>query len=253
MGSVQFSPGVTSAIEQFLTAEEGRRPGTTKLLRNAHACAVGSSGNLASCLCGRVKSGGLGQAYWFPEDHTSQFRERQAVLDKDMSWSMRSSDRLAHIDLWVHTTFSLRSGDAGASDEATASAVDFPSEQLRLLRGVVGENLPQYLTARLKSPTYDDFMMPVEDFVIVQRLMRAALAGSMGRDFPVTKLIELERATRTFVPYQPTIRWEPAGQEEFTRVLSQGDRQAAKVFGAWLADSRDRVASNRPLCGRVSM
>ena len=174
-----------------------------------------------------------------------------------MRWIKRSPDHLAHINLWVHTTFALRcaarEGDRLDADEATATPVDFPAEQLSLLRNVIGETLPRYLTEQLRSPTYDDFMMPLEDFVLLQRLMRAALAGRMGHYFPVTKLIDLERTTRKFVPYQPTIRWEPVGADgSLSKTLSDADPKAAKIYLDWEADRMSRVATKKPVCDRAS-
>ncbi len=237
--------------------EEQKKPGTTTFLRNAHACATGATEAIAACLCSRVKNGRLGEQYWFPEDHTSQFRERKEALGPDMQWIKRSEDRLAHIDLWVHTTFSLRrptdGGERPDADETTATAVDFPEEQLSLLRSVISENLPRYLAETLKSPTYDEFMMPLEDFVLLQRFMRAALAGNLGRTFPVTKLIELERTTRKLVPYQPTIRWEGASPEvSLSKTLSEADPKAAKLYLAWETDRSIRRASGKPICDRAS-
>jgi hypothetical protein len=257
LGSVQFSPAVGGAIERFLANEEQKKPGTTNFLRNAHACATGASGAIAACLCSRVRNGGLGDQYWFPEDHTSQFRERQVTLGPDMQWIKRSEDHLAHVDLWVHTTLALRtptsSGEGSGADEATATTVDFPTEQLFSLRSVISENLPRYLAEKLKSPTYDDFMMPLEDFVLLQRLMRAALAGNLGRGFPVTKLIKLERTTRQYVPYQPTIRWEAANTEgSLSKTLSEADPKAAKIYLAWEADRNIKLTSRKPVCDRAS-
>lgn len=257
-GSVNFSNAVASSFERFLNAEEEKRPGSTTFLRNANACAVGQTEALAACLCEKVKGKGVSTAYWFPEDHTSQFRERQAEQGRDLLWMKRSGDRLASIDLWVHTTFALHKpivdGKGGDPEEATAMAVDFPTGQLDLLKRVIAQELPGYLKGKLRSPTYDDFMMPLEDFVLLQRFFRAALAGSLGRDVPLAKLIQLERDTSRFVPYQSTIRWEPTkdSASSFVNTLNSADPKAADTYTIWQRDAVDRARSKKPVCDPVS-
>jgi hypothetical protein len=258
LGAIKFSPPVARSFEQFLATEEKKNEGSTSFLRNAYACATGKPETLAACLCDKVKVGSLPNQYWFPEDHTSQFRERQAVLSPDLQWIKRSRDRLAHIDLWVHTTFALRKntvrGDAGNADESTATAVDFPPEQLASLKDVIADKLPGHLAGTLKSPSYDEFMRPLEDFVLLQRFMRAAIAGGLGRDCPLTQLVQLERDTRQFVPYQPTIRWEHAGDSDsmLMTTLKEADPKAANAYITWKKDSIDRYTSKRSLCDRAS-
>jgi hypothetical protein len=258
LGAIRLSPAVAASFERFLTTEEKRNAGSTNFLRQAHACATGKIETLAACLCNKVSAVNLPDTYWFPEDHTSQFRERQVTLSPDLAWMKRSKDHLAHIDLWVHTTFALRKnvlGDgAGVADESTATAVDFPQEQLASLKEVISAKLPRYLVETLKSPSYDDFMMPLEDFVLLQRFMRAAFAGALGRDFPITKLVQLERDTRKFVPHQPTIRWEPVPNSEpmLIKTLREADPKAAESFIACERDRSDRYASKKPLCDIVS-
>lgn len=258
LGDVKFSPAVTDSFEQFFINEEKNNPSSTKFLRVASECATTKSQELASCLCEKVKSEGLPYSYWFPEDHTSQFRESQTTLNNELLWMKRSKDNLGHIDLWVHTTFSLRKksfgGDAENLDESSAFAVDFPQKELRSLKEVITEELPQYLATQLRSPNYDEFMMPLEDFVILQRFMRSALSGGLGDDFPLAKLIQLERDSRKFVPYQPTIRWEPAQNSDDVLIasLNEADADASKTYLAWKNDQVKRNLSKQPFCDSVS-
>jgi len=253
----RFSPALESGIERFLTEQEKKVPGSTQFLRNAHACAIGELQQLGTCLCERVRKDGLGRQYWFPQDHTSQYREKQQTLTPDLNWLKRSEDRLSHVDLWVHTTFALER-EARGPDEESATSIDFPAEELAALRSVVRGRLPNYVRDRLRSPSYDDFMAPLEDFVLMQRLMRAALARDLGQNFPAGKLIDLERATRKYVPYQPSIRWEPIRQEptrsaaSFSAMLEKADPEAAKLYLAWQIDTIDRVKSKKPMCAKVS-
>jgi hypothetical protein len=97
-------------------------------------------------------------------------------------------------------------------------------------------------------------MKPLESFVLLQRFMRAAFAGGLGLDFPLTQLVQLERDTRTFVPYQPTIRWEPAGESDslLLTTLKEADPKAANVYTTWKDDSIDRYTAHKPFCDRVS-
>jgi hypothetical protein len=253
---VRFSPRLSAAVDGFLVTEENRNPGSTRFLREAHRCAAGKGGGLSACLCA-IDGNTVRSRYWFPEDHTSQYREQETALGDDLGWVQRSPDRLGHIDLWVHTTLAMRvpsrDGSRAQPDESTATPIDFPREQLDALKQVVRDALPRYLAQQTRSPSYDDFMAPLEDFVLLQRFTRAALSARLGRDFPVAKLIELERATRQFVPKQPTMRWEPAvAAQAFATALSSVEPRAAGMFEEYMTDRNKREISRAPVCARVS-
>ena len=255
LGSVRFSPALTNQLNAFISAEEKKLAGSTKVLRTAQACEQSPTAEMAACLCDKAKGSGLPPAYWYPEDHTSQFRERSVPKGADFAWMQRSSSRLDNIDLWVHTTFSLRNSDTteGSLNESTASAVDFPAEELQALRKQVAETLPDYLKTKLNSPSYDDFMLPLEDFVLLQRLFRTALAGALGKDFPLGQFLKLEKETRPFVAKQPTIRWEPADSEDsLEQTLRAADPAAHQSYVAWRDDNILRRSTKRPTCDRVS-
>jgi hypothetical protein len=255
LGDVRFSPALTNQLNVFISAEEKKLPGSTKLLRTAQSCEQSPRAEMAACLCDKAKGSGLPTAYWYPEDHTSQFRERSVPRRADFAWMQRSSNRLDNVDLWVHTTFSLRTPQttAGSLDESTASAVDFPAEELQALRKQVAETLPGYLKVSLNSPSYDDFMLPLEDFILLQRLFRTALAGGLGKDFPLGQLLKLEKETRPFVAKQPTIRWEPAESEKSLEATLQAAAPAAREsYVAWRDDTIRRQITKRPTCDPVS-
>jgi hypothetical protein len=254
---VAFSPALQREMDRFVATQDKTHPGSVDFLRQADACAKGPTGALAACVCTISKSSVNSGPYWMPEDHTSQFRERTARLAPDLSWLRRSPDRLANVDLWVHTTFSMHRPSATGEpqvDEGSAAEVAFPGVELDALRQLSGAVLPMYVAQELRSPSYDDFTGPVEDFILLQRLMRAALDGQLGSGFPARKLIDLERATRAAVPYQPTIRWEPTqGDPKALRVsLGSADADAAKSYEAWRSDVETRLRTGQPTCGAVS-
>lgn len=201
-----------------------------------------------------VAGPGLPDQYRLAEDYTPQFRERRVAAGPDWAWMKRSPDRLGNIDIWVHTTFSLRRGQAPDKVNGGAStiAMDFPARGLQQLRQRVSGRLPGYLKTQLYSPSYDDFMAPLEDFVLLQRFFRTALAGGLGQDFPVIQLITLESATRSFVPYQPTIRWEEVPEARLMEVLQQTDLDAQESYKRWYQDYFFRLATRQAVCDRVS-
>ena len=253
LAPVRFSPALDQALTRFTAEHAAAAPGSEGLLRTAGACAVGPASGLAQCLCEQVRPGSLPARYWFPEDHTSQVRERAARLGNDLAWLRPSADRLAHLDFWIHTTFALRDASTGASDESSTAALDFPPAQLAALRQHVADRLPRYLAERLHAPSYEDFMGPLEEFVLAQRLVRAAFAVQLGRDFPLPRLIELEKLTRRFVPSQPTIRWEPTGPaQDLFVTLTSADPQAGERYKAYQVDMMDRTRGGRPVCDRAS-
>jgi hypothetical protein len=251
--AVRFSADLWQAIDAFMAAEEKKLPGSTRLLREAHSCALGKPAHIAPCLCDNVKPAGLPERYWFPEDHTSQLRERTPDIKSDWAWMQRSPDRLGMLDLWIHTTFALRRGSAptAGGDETTAIPVDFPPADIQTLRGAVAERLPIYLRQKLRSPSYDDFMTPLEDFVLLQRLFRAALAGTLGRAFPLSRLVALERETREYVPAQPTIRWE-VDRPEARAFLREADAKAREAYDRWEQDTLRRGLVGAARCDRVT-
>ncbi|MEX5684470.1 hypothetical protein [Pseudomonas silesiensis] len=197
---------------------------------------------------------GLPDQYRLAEDHTPQFRERRVSAGPDWAWMKRSPDHLGNIDIWVHTTFSLERGQAPrkVTGEASTLAMDSPARGLQQLRQRVTNRLPGYLKGQLNSPSYDDFMAPLEDFVLLQRFFRTALAGGLGQDFPLIQLITLESATRSFVPYQPTIRWEEVPEARLMEVLQQADPDAQESYKRWYQDYFFRLATRQAVCDRVS-
>lgn len=152
----------------------------------------------------------LPERYWFPEDHTSQVLERPLALAPTLAWLEPTADRLGHLDFWVHTTLSLRNAASDQRDPGQSAALDFPAEQLKAVRAQVAGRLPSLLAGAMRSDV-ESFIAPLEEFVLAQRLARAALAGRLGHDFPLQRLPALERETRPFVTTQPTVRWEARG------------------------------------------
>ena len=209
-------------------------------------------------MCSSFNRYHLPLAYWFPEDHTSQFREKDTVLDGELNWLKRSNNRFNHFVLWLHTTFAVRRRGGDRPDESTATPLDFPAPQIKILNQVLIEDLiHNYLINDLRSPSYDDFMSPLEDFVILQRLMRAALNGQLGNGFPLEKLIDLERHTREYVPRQPTIQWEPNWKKkksvtEFYKVLREAGDDVYETFIDSHNDMKERL-ENKPRCAAASL
>lgn len=259
LGNVRFSLGMATALDRFLNQEGATNPASVRFLRGAHACATGTPEKLGACLCDEVGKAGLSSEYWFPVDHTSQFRERAAVLSRDFGWLKPSANHLEHIEFWIHTTFAKRNASTHSADEATAVTLDFPEEQLHVLREVITEKLPRYLVEERRVADVDEFLGPIEEFVLVQRFMRAAFAGNLGRDFPLMKLVQLEQDTRDFVPHQPTIRWEPPirgeladSEETMLDALRTAEPSAGEAYAAWRNDVNARSQSHKPLCDRAA-
>ena len=249
-------PAFRNDMEAFLAEGLDRDIVSTDFVERIFQCATGDTSQLGHCLCDRrFRRFALHKAYWFPEDHTSQFREKDTVLDTDFNWLKRSTSRFEHFVLWLHTTFAVRSPRNELADESTATPLDFPASQIEILNEIVpGDLLHHHLGAKLRSPSYDDFMSPLEDFVILQRLMRAALNGQLGIEFPLEKLIDLERFTREYVPYQPTIRWEPSRKslDSFTKILTESGDDARKTYIDYQEDQHRRDSEGQPHCASAS-
>ncbi|WP_218312493.1 hypothetical protein [Alteromonas antoniana] len=257
-GEIVFPPTLLSSLTELVESEFTAPVNSRKLLDASIKCSQVARKDSAACLCDSLSSGLL-LNYWFPEDHTSQFREKPASLSEDLTWLEQSEDRFEHIDLWLHTTFALRKltfEGEGVPDESTATPLDFNLDQLTAMKQViVSKLLHPYLSDYLNSPSADEFMAPLEQFVVLQRLMRAALNGQLGSNFPLEKLIALSRQTQSYVPYQPTIRWEPYqnSEEELMEVLAATDESALKHYNEFNTDRMFRYALGRPTCGVVSL
>lgn len=250
---VEFSPSLNEGMTRFLRARQSTPTAGTELLSSAQKCARVAAPDIGRCMCKEVAPGGLPTRYWFPEDHTSQVRERKPRLNINLAWLRPSADRLGNLDFWTHTTFSVRDAQNGASDENATAALDFPPAQLARLRQVVARSIGPYVVEQLRGPSVEHFLGPLEEFVLAQRLARAALSGQLGPDFPLSRLIELEQKTRRFVASQPTMRWEPAVQpRELLEMLKKADPEAANLYWAHLEDQVKRMRSRAPVCGQAS-
>lgn len=247
-----MSPALSSRIEAFVD-EKLVGDASKKLVQSTLSCAAGSSQSLGACMCDAFKGGSLPLKYWFPEDHTSQYREAQSKLDSGFEFMSASSNYLGHVDLWLHTTFAVRSRFYGGADESTAIAMDFPESQLSSLNQILkNELIPEYLEAELRMSA-KAFLEPLEQFTVLQRFMRAALTGQLGENFPLTTLIQLERETNEYVGQQPTIRWEPNENSlsEFFKVMrDSGD--AHKLFEDYRNDRSARDEKGLPICAPIS-
>ncbi len=258
LGEIAFPSGLLTGLTELVESELSAPMQSGKLLDASIKCLQVARENTASCLCDSLSSGLL-MNYWYPEDHTSQFREQPASLSEDLRWLEQSEDRFEHIDLWLHTTFALRKlsrEGEGVPDETTAKPLDFNRDQLTAMKQVIVFKLLQpYLTEHLNSPSADDFMAPLEQFVVMQRLMRAALSGQLAPNFPLEKLITLSQETQSYVPYQPTIRWEPYqnSENELLKVLEATDETALKHYKEFNTDRMLRYALGKPTCDAVSL
>lgn len=257
-GNINFSPSLSESFKHFFETELSSPVSSSMLIDASLKCATLPMAETASCLCDNLNNG-LSSIYWFPEDHTSQFREKPSELSSDLQWLVQSEDRFEHIDLWLHTTFALRklSNDGyGVPDESSATAMDFDKVQLATLKqSIVSKMLRPYLINELYSPSADYFMAPLEQFLIVQRLARAAFNGQFGDRFPLEKLIEITKETRVFVPYQPTLRWETyqGKSDELLRLLADTNSQAEDLFVDYINDRANRLENKKPVCSVGSL
>lgn len=250
--AVSFSPAWRSGFESFSARADRQRPDSMRLVKAANACALGR-GDLAECLCGLAGRKLTDSAQWIPVDHTSQFRERDVQFGPGKAWLERTPDRLGLVEFWVHTTFELHASN-GAADDSENSAFDFPPAQLAGLRRSVATQLPSYLKQSLHVARYDNFMGPLEDFIILQRLFRTVMAPHAAA-FPAAKLVRLQAQTRKYVPTQPTIRWEPIpwAEKNFEDVLQKASATAQQSYTSWRQDSERRHQLKLPTCDPVSL
>lgn len=259
--AIRFSPVLAQSLSRFTSGLQGQHQGNASWLEAVHACDQSSGKALAGCLCEQGMKTKLGTGYWFPEDHTSQVREKDARLAPELAWLDRSPDRMGVLDFAVHTTFAVRSPETGEPvDEDWAEAYDFPPSEILALRTALRGWIPGYIAGSggRHAPvarSYEDFMAPLEDFVLLQRLFRAGFAGQLGDDFPLALLPQLQRETRAFVPAQPTVRWELGGivdEDLFTEKLKARNPDAETAYSAWARDRDRRILARAPTCDAVS-
>jgi len=236
---------------QFIEALD-RNHGSTRVVEAALECSAGAN-QITDCLCQAVRDVDLSSPYWLPEDHTSQVRERDVSGRGSFDVLFRPQRPSDFIDLWIHTTFGVRVAGQVVGEEPQTSAAGFPAEQIDLLNHVViPEGIGVFVEQGLVASGYADFMSPIEQFVVIQRFMRAALAGRFGAAFPLEKLVSLERVTAPYVPTQPTIRWEYNDAEEFRSVLAESGEHVSNVFFRWYLDLESRRDEGLPMCDVAS-
>lgn len=246
------SQSLAAQIDEFLAGKRTQQPGSTHLIDGVRDC-IGTSAISTQCLCGVVPSIRRQEAVWHIRDHTSQVREREAKLDAGWAWLQPSADHLGHLDFWLHITVAQERRDSYGrfrTDQTTEDAIDFPQDQIAALRDRISLELRDRPTRFANSRSIGDFMGPIEEFVLLQRLFRATLSGRFGDHFPLEKLIALERETRRFVPPQATIRWEvDKDVNRFSNALKAVSSDTAK---AALLEPESRMDRHAPLCDPVS-
>lgn len=253
MREPHFSPSYGKMLGDFLSRLDNPR-GSGRFVAAASRCAGAAGGKALQCLCGNGRAqelASLPHQYWFPEDHTSQVRERPARLTPDLRWMQASPDRLGSLDFWVHTTFSLRSD--GEGNEQRTVAFDFPVPALLSLRGLTQRQLKLHLPLVMRARSYEDFMRPLEEFVLAQRFVRAVLDKRLGPNFPDAKLVQLSKLTRKYVPSQPTIRWDADNPAQLQSFLERTDPQAGRRNALYVNDYTSREASRRAVCDASSL
>ncbi|MFY9993432.1 MAG: hypothetical protein WAK61_00355 [Leclercia sp.] len=254
MGKIMFSTELKRRLDEFIAQVLKSPEGGNSFILSVNKCLYNSSGNLANCLCTQIGSKKFPQSYWYPVDHTSQVRERLVQGDANFDWLRPSDDHLSHLDFWTLTTFSWKDSFTGGFDESKTTAFDFPSAHIDALRNVIAKNIVDYIHTNLRSPSYDDFMAPVEDFIIMQSFARAALSGKLGAHFPMYRLVQLEKDTRSYVSTQPTMRWvaNENNRMEFEALLQDADSQAIERYYAYQTDFKLRIDEKRAMCGSAS-
>lgn len=254
---IRFSAALQAQIERHLAGGEQGADPRFELVRRATACMAGTAAARAQCLCEGLTRIPLGEPYWMPVDHTSQVRERAWKVASDLSWFAPSKTHLEHLDFWVHTTFALREPTALQGGEPETVALDFPAVHLNVLRKEVVARLQPYFAQQRVGANYEQVMRPIEEFVLVQRLVRAALDGYLGPDFPLHKLLLLERETARWVAAQTTERWESAdntlpGMFALRDLLAEADPEAGELYVRYLEEQGDRAKAGEPMCGAAS-
>jgi hypothetical protein len=250
--AVSFSGAWKREFESFSERAERERPGSMRLAKASTDCALGRD-DLAECLCSLAGRNLTDSAQWVAVDHTSQFRERDAQFGRGKEWLEGTPDKLGLLEFWVHTTFELHK-PSGESDDGKSTALDFPPAQLANLRRSMATLLPRYLKQSLYVAHYEDFMGPLEDFIVLQRLFRTVMEHHAPA-FPSAKLLTLQAQTRKFVPTQPTVRWEPIPSAEgnFEKVLQKSSGVAHLSYSNWREDSERRRRDKLPICDPASL
>ena len=242
----EMSDALATKINVFAD-KELQQGVSTELIKRSLTCARDPS-SAGQCMCEEFSNRSLASSYWFPEDHTSQVREKEATLDAKYNFMKKTKNHRGQVDLWLHTTFAVRSGYDGTADESTATPLDFSEAQLARVNSVIkNELIDSYIQKNLNMDS-KTFMEPLEEFIILQRFVRAAFNDQLGPAFPLNRLIELEKITKPFVEYQPTIRWEPAGME-FFEVINQSGDEARSFARAYAQDIERRTTNSLATCG----
>lgn len=187
----------------------------------AMACAqLADTSDAIKCAC--KKNPRVSYPLYVPIDITSQVREKNFTADSAFSWIRRSPDALGHVDFWLHMILSKVEPDgraAALNTEDATIAVDFSSEDLATLNREVRPMIKELVESeRGLNSNYEAFMRPVEDFIVLQRFFRIALSSGFGAQFPMAKLVRMERETKPSLQQQTTLRWQIDDEEQAQRL-----------------------------------
>jgi hypothetical protein len=251
-GNITFSAETKKLLGNFIEQELKYPAWSNDFLKKMDGCIFNQKEKFSQCLYSNVLGGNFLNDYWFPVDHTSQVRERRITADPNFNWLRVSADHLSHLDFSIFTNFSRIQSHSDFIDENENKIFEFPPSQLQALRKNIIKNIRIFLLEHYRESKYAEFMRPVEEFVIIQSLARAALDGRLGSNFPLNRLIQLERDTRSYVPSQPTIRWRTDYPEQLEAFLQGIDGNAAERFVAYRDDQKSRSNERRPVCGEAS-
>ena len=97
--------------------------------------------------------------------------------------------------------------------------------------------LPSVLELIAKDPAKQDTFAVMREFVWMQRLFRAALAGRLGKQFPVETLPRLAQETAGSVEPQRTLRWNVRTAPELSFLM----RLKLRDYKTLNKSARDRV------------
>ncbi len=136
----------------------------------------------------------------------SGVRERPFTVTKDLEFlkppnGNDPANRLWPFDFLVQISFTTPAVNAPTANDRYT---DQDPLEFKSLRPKLQELVDQGIRTQGLSPSLQD----LRDFAVLQRLFRLGLRGTLGDQFPVSRLALLERQTAGDIPYIHTARWQ---------------------------------------------
>lgn len=169
----------------------------------------------------------------------SGVRERKFRITDDLAFlrapraGSSASERLWPFDFIIQIAFTSSVVDPPRGQNSYEYVDENPIE-FRDIQSKIAEQVWEGIRKNNLQPMFKE----LQDFAILQRLIRQILAGRLGDDFPMERLGSLTRATAGTVPYGYTRRWNGSSLWSIQAFLLASVKSIEQRSDGWAVAAR---------------